>query len=80
MRNFILGLSLSFAFILGTVFSMTVQPAAARSGQYKSCFGVKLYTMNGSSLNAGVDPQKVVNIARGWTVVGGSGGYALLCR
>ena len=81
MRNFVLGLAFSVAFILGVGFSMSVQPAqAATSGRYKDCFAVKSYTMTGSNLNAGMAPQKVVHIPKGWTVVGGGGAYILLCR
>ena len=81
MRSFVLGLSLSIAFILGVLFSFTVEPAqAATSGRYKRCFGAKAYTMTGASLNSSGGPDKTVGIPAGWTVVGGSGAYILLCK
>ena len=90
MKQFLLGLSISLAFILGCVTAAAVTsraeadtsaPSAASSTL--ECFGATTWVVSGKSLNAGEIP-KTVRVPEGWQVVG-SGGLPndpliVLCR
>ena len=89
MKQFLLGLSISFAFILGCVTAAAVTSQAGAEGQANAptsgaeCFATTTWYVTGKQLNAGEMPQ-TVRIPAGWQVVGAgaSEGSAslMLCR
>lgn len=89
MRGFIIGLSISVAFILGAVFAVTqITPAfAAQDKQFTECMGVITWFGRGRDVNAGRLPKKRLRVPAGWTPIGGGGPsddgvepYIILCK
>ncbi len=75
MRGFILGLSLSIAFIAGALFSSSPVPSAHASNhkQYSECFAATTWIVTGRSLNDGKVSSKLVKVPTGFTPIGGGG-------
>jgi hypothetical protein len=89
MKQFLLGLSISFAFILGCVTAAAVTSQADAQGQATApsggteCFAATTWYVTGKQLNAGEMPQ-TVRIPAGWQVVGAGASegssIVMLCR
>lgn len=90
MKQFLLGLSISLAFILGCVTAAAITSpanadatAAAGTTSTLECFGATTWVVPGKALNAGEIP-KTVRVPEGWQIVGSGGDSGLavivLCR
>lgn len=94
MKQFMLGLSLSFAFVLGCVTAAAVTsraqasraPGAPQPAGDTECFATTTWIATGKAVNEGTIPN-TMRVPAGWTAVSGGGlshdgisALVILCR